>query len=187
MGKRSNFERMPRDLYITPAKGLAPLLPFLAPRTRFIEPCAGNYQLAAMLEAEGHECVHARDLVPQDDRVEAGNALAPYWLEGLSADMIITNTPWKRQILHPMILRFSSIRPTWLLFDADWIHTTQEVVAKKYNVSTATELRKRCRMVVSVGRLKWIEGSPHSGMDNVSWYLFDALPQTTQGPVFIGP
>jgi hypothetical protein len=45
------------------------------------------------------------------------------------ANYIITNPPWSRDILHPLILRFVSLRPTWLLFDADWLYTKQ---AKAY-------------------------------------------------------
>ena len=35
---------------------------------------------------------------------------------------------------------------------------------------------KRCRKVVSVGRLKWIPGSKHTGKDNCAWYLFGFAP-----------
>ena len=41
------------------------------------------------------------------------------------ADMIITNPPWDTKILHPMIEHFRSQNTTWLLFDADWMHTKQ--------------------------------------------------------------
>ena len=30
-----------------------------------------------------------------------------------------------------------------------------------------------CKKVVSIGRVKWIEGSKSTGMDNSCWYLFD--------------
>lgn len=74
---------------------------------------------------------------------------------------IITNPPWTRAVLHPMIAHLSSLRPTWLLFDADWPHTRQ-----------ASELMLRCERIVAIGRVKWIEGSPHTGKDNCAWYLF---------------
>jgi hypothetical protein len=41
MGKRSNFRRLERDAYNTPAEAVMPLLDHLKPRTKFIEPCAG--------------------------------------------------------------------------------------------------------------------------------------------------
>ena len=31
-----------------------------------------------------------------------------------------------------------------------------------------------CTKVVSVGRVKWIEGSKSVGKDNCAWYLFDS-------------
>lgn len=77
------------------------------------------------------------------------------------SDLIITNPPWDRKILHPMIEHFIKFKPTWLLFDADWMHTKQ-----------SSELMKRCSKVVSVGRVKWIEDSKMTGKDNVCWYLF---------------
>lgn len=77
------------------------------------------------------------------------------------ADCFITNPPWTRTILHPLIDHLSNIAPTWLLFDADWMHTVQ---AKTY--------LKRCVKIVSVGRVKWIAGSKHTGLDNAAWYLF---------------
>ncbi len=52
--------------------------------------------------------------------------------------------------------------PTWLLFDADWMHTKQSAPYMIY-----------CKKVVSVGRVKWIEGSKSVGKDNCCWYLFD--------------
>lgn len=30
------------------------------------------------------------------------------------------------------------------------------------------------RKIVSVGRVKWIEDSPHTGKDDCAWYMFDA-------------
>jgi hypothetical protein len=78
------------------------------------------------------------------------------------ADYIITNPPWGRSILHPMIMHFSAMRPTWLLFDADWMHTRQ-----------AAPFMPWLRKIVSVGRVKWIPDSKMTGKDNSAWYLFD--------------
>jgi hypothetical protein len=61
-----------------------------------------------------------------------------------------------------MIEHFSAIRPTWLLFDSDWIHTQQSA---PYMAS----LQK----IVSIGRIKWIPGSKMTGKDNCAWHLFD--------------
>ena len=45
MGKRSDFDRIPRDYYPTPKAAVGPLLPHLLPATLFIEPCAGEGHL----------------------------------------------------------------------------------------------------------------------------------------------
>lgn len=179
MGKRSDFERIERDLYITPPEALAPLLPFLAPGTRFLEPCAAGGELAALLEAEGHVCVDAWDIEPLAPHVGFRDALEPLDYNLGAVDVIISNTPWRRDLLHRMIVNFSDRRPTWLLFDADWIQTTQETIAKKHGVPTVPELFARCRRIVPVGRVKWIPGSKHAGKDNCAWYEFGApIPGT---------
>ena len=50
MGKRSDFERIPRDLYPTPAKAVQPLIPYLraAGIRNFAEPCCGNGDLVRL-------------------------------------------------------------------------------------------------------------------------------------------
>jgi hypothetical protein len=171
MGKRSDFPRMERDFYPTPRSAVIPLLPHLPPGTRFAEPCAGAGALIDILQGEGHKCVWATDVAPQRPDVAEIDALEIKTAAG--ADMVITNPPWSRSILHPIIDHLSKILPCWLLFDADWAHTKQ-----------SAELIQRCAAIVSVGRVKWIEGSKHTGKDNACWYLF--LPNHTEGPKFVG-
>ena len=78
-----------------------------------------------------------------------------------SVDAIITNPPWTRAVLHPMIMHFQQFHPTWLLFDSDWAYNKQ---AKPY--------LEHCSDIVAVGRLRWIASSKMSGKDNCSWYRF---------------
>jgi hypothetical protein len=81
--------------------------------------------------------------------------------ELMEAEFIITNPPWNRKILHPMIDFFTSKRvKTWLLFDADWMHTKQSI-----------PYMSMCEKIVSVGRIKWFGNM--TGKDNCAWYLFD--------------
>ena len=168
MGKRSAFERAPRDFYPTPIEAVAPLLPHLAPGTAFSEPCAGAGDLVDHLEAAGHRCIWQSDIDPQRSMFQ-GDALTLLYVNGV----IITNPPWDRKILHPMIAHFSAQRPIWLLFDADWMHTRQSAPFMPW-------LRK----VVSVGRVKWIPNSKMTGKDNCAWHLFD---QNSDAPTqFIG-
>ena len=173
MGKRSNFERRERDFYPTPAKAVEPLLPHLNGVRRFCEPCAGNGALIDHLEAAGLQCASAWDIEPQRQDIAQHNALGR--LIG-NIDAFITNPPWDRRTLHPMIRHLSDQHPTWLLFDADWMHTKQ-----------SAELMRRCRAIVSVGRVKWIPDSKMTGKDNCCWYLFHDSPHGWPGwPAFVG-
>lgn len=160
MGKRSDFARIPRDAYDTPREAILPLLPHLAPGTRFCEPCAGRGALLDVLVEAGHVCARARDIEPRRDDIERKDALTT--MTG-NIDCFITNPPWDRKFLHPLIAFLSEQAPAWLLFDADWVHTVQ-----------ATPYLLRLRKIVSVGRVKWIPDSKFTGKDNCCWHLFDA-------------
>jgi hypothetical protein len=157
MGKRSEFERIPRDFYPTPYSAVEPLLPHLPEWYSFAEPCAGDGRLIDHLVRHGGVCNHASDIEPKRDDIQEMNAFD----FNTNTGYIITNPPWDRKLLHPMIEHFSSISPTWLLFDSDWMHTKQ-------SIPFLTKLKK----VVSIGRVKWIEGSNSVGKDNCCWYLF---------------
>lgn len=160
MGKRSDFARAPRDFYATPPAAVVPLLPHLRPNTVYAEPCAGDGALIDALAAAGHHCAWASDLEPQRADIHENDALSC----GLgAAECFITNSPWRRDILHPLIVHLSDLAPTWLLLDADWVHTRQ-----------AAPFMPRLRKVVSVGRVKWIPDSKMTGKDNCAWHLFDA-------------
>jgi len=160
VGKRSSFERQPRDFYRTPVEAVLPLQPFLGQVQSFCEPCAGDGALIRSLSDLGLQCVSAYDIEPQSFNIRTMDAFCLDEDHLKEADVIITNPPWDRAILHPMITLFSDLRPTWLLFDADWAHTKQ-----------STQFLPRLRKVVSVGRIKWFDKT--SGKDNACWYLFD--------------
>lgn len=173
MGKRSSFLRRPQDAYFTPREAVRALIPHL-PREPFdfIEPCAGDGRLARHVQFLTRglgECVWQSDLEPVPgwgvNQVDAFrldfDRVAP------RAELIITNPPWTRAILHPMIERFSDARPTWLLFDSDWLYTRQ-----------SAPFLPRLRKVVAIGRVKWIEGSKSVGKDNAMWALFDRYDES---------
>ena len=65
MGKRSDFERKPRDFYETPIEAVLPLIPHLGYDFTFTEPCAGAGVLINHLEDNGGKCNFASDIVPQ--------------------------------------------------------------------------------------------------------------------------
>lgn len=167
MGKRSSFPRMKNDAYDTPEKPVRALLPHLLPGTRFVEPCAGRGDLILHLEAAGHACVASIDIAPrciEGGRIIGQGDAAKHQFHPYGAMCFITNPPWTRELLHPIIRNLSEQLPTWLLFDADWPH----------NVTTPRDLYDRCERVVPAGRVKWIPDSKHSGVDNTAWYRFDA-------------
>lgn len=166
MGKRSVFARRKNDAYDTPYKAVLPLIPHLRGITTFAEPCVGKGELVSHLSQFGLECIYEAD-------IETGMDALTNPPHG-RFDAIITNPPWTREILHPMITLFQAIAPTWLLFDADWPHTKQ-----------AAPFLDQCSHIVSVGRVKWIADSEHTGKDNASWFRFHA--QHVGGPKFIGP
>jgi hypothetical protein len=169
MGRRSDFARRPQDKYYTPVEAVLPLLPHLPPETRFIEPCAGDGRLVRHLETQGHRCLDAFDIVPESPDVRHGDALT---FLSVGADACVTNPPWTRPILHDLIEHWRVQMPTWLLFDAEWMHTKQSAPFMRY-----------CQRIVSIGRVKWIEGSKMTGKDSCCWYLFGRRETT---PMFYG-
>ena len=159
MGKRSNFERVERDFYPTPEEAVIPLLPHLPEEGTFVEPCAGDGALIDHLEKLTNlKCTLGSDIEPRREDIYEKDALIPrsYY------SIIITNPPWNRKILHPLIEIFAKQKPTWLLFDADWPHTKQSI-----------PFLPMLKKIVSIGRVKWIPNSKMIGKDNCCWYLFD--------------
>jgi hypothetical protein len=161
MSKRApQFERNERDLYLTPEAAVLPLKPFLKPGTRFYEPCAADGGLArALIHRLGLECMGMSDIHPLNSLVDEENLLDIDYVRG--ADCIITNPPWKRDLLHPIIDHLKWVAPTWLLIDADWLFTKQAAE----HLPSATD-------IVAIGRVKWIPGSDSVGKDNCCWVRF---------------
>jgi len=159
MGKRSSFERIPKDKYYTPRAAIDPLLPHLKSNSSFFEPCAGDGTLIRHLEGEGHTCKYACDIEPEHHRICKRDALE---ISHVSADYVITNPPWDRKVMHPIIKHFAQMGPTWLLFDANWLFTKQ-----------AAPYMRWCSKVVVIGRVKWIEDSKMTGKDDSVWALFE--------------
>lgn len=164
MGKRSAFPRVERDLYRTwDPRALAPLLPHLGGVASFCEPCAGHGDLVEQLRGVGLDCRAAYDLSPGAEWIPARDARTLDVAALRGADAIITNPPWSRPLLHSLIVRFACLAPTWLLFDADWVHTGQ-----------SAPFMPLLTRVVSVGRLRWMADTDMDGKDNCAWHLFDA-------------
>lgn len=176
MGKRSDFERAPRDFYPTPREAVLPLLPHLTRLRWFYEPCAGTGELVAHLEGRDLFCYGHSDITEREEgaliKQRLGDATCGTFDVPLGCHFI-TNPPWDRKLLHPIITNLSDQAPTWLLFDADWMHTRQ-----------SAPFMNRLRKIVSVGRVKWIPDSKMTGKDNCCWYLFDK--PSDEPTVFVG-
>jgi hypothetical protein len=164
MGKRSSFKRIEKDLYRTiDPRAVERLLPFLNPSDTYAEPCYGNGDLEDELMLHGIKCGWRSDIVSDLSWVVQKDALKLTPEDVKNCDIILTNPPWSRYLLHPMIDKFVGLKPTWLLFDSDWCHTKQ----------SARFMKDYCTDIVSVGRLIWIPGTRISGKDNCSWYRFE--------------
>lgn len=168
MGKRSDFPRIERDAYQTiDSRAVDKLIPHLRGVKTFAEPCAGEGYLVGQLQKAGLVCVYEGDISSGHD------ALTYPFNEDAVFDAIITNTPWRRDILHAMIERFMQMAPTWILLDASWAHTKQ-----------SAPFIDQCSHIVTVGRLRWIPDTKMSGKDDCVWLRFHA--QHVGGPRFIG-
>lgn len=146
----NELPKIPKDKYYTWDKRPGVVLrEFIPLNTCYYEPCAGAGDLIETLRPLN--CVGY-----SDDEIDARTHHYD-----TQAEYFITNPPWTRSLLHPIIDNLRVQLPTWLLFDADWMHTTQSAPYMKY-----------CKAIISVGRLKWIPNTTMDGYDNVAWYLF---------------
>jgi hypothetical protein len=150
---------VPRDFYKTPYEAVLPLIPFLHPDAVIDEPCAGDGALVKHLQRSGFTTKFASDIEPRHQRVQR---LCAFERQRCFGNVFVTNPPWDRKVLHPLILHLSDIAPTWLLFDSDWCHTKQ---SKPY--------MERCEKIISIGRVKWIPDSKMTGKDNCCWFFFN--------------
>lgn len=173
LGKRSEFLRVERDYYRTfdPKAGEA-LKSFIPDDTRYAEPFAGKGDLIWNLKLANIKasCPLRSDIEPKDVSIEKFDAfdIKKQDFVDKNIDMIITNPPWSRPVLHKTIEYFAPMITTWLLLDANWLFTKQ---AKPYIDTWLTD-------VVTIGRLKWIEGTTMSGKDDCLWYKFSPNKET---------
>lgn len=174
------------DFYATiDARAIAALAPHVPAGTVYAEPCAGAGDLVHLLAGLGLQCAWACDIAPQCRTVGQWDAMQLCAQDVVGVECFITNPPWTRPLLHPLIEHLASLRPTWMLFDAAWMFTGQ-----------AAPLMALCTDVVAVGRLRWFHPKPAPlrvvgeseaayrkrakkarGMDppgDHAWYRFDA-------------
>jgi hypothetical protein len=173
--RQSRFEKKPLDAYDTiDPRAVAALLPHLPRQSRFVEPCAGKGDLIRQLEAAGHKCVLAMDIAPRAAGIEQQDALAEKWSAD-AANYIITNPPFEWPLVKDLLDAFATRSLAWVLLEAGFAHTRR-----------AGPLIQRCRKIVTIGRLRWEEGSPHSSTKDYAWYQFGMTASPGNAPAFYG-
>ena len=161
MGKRNSgkFEKRPRDYYGTiDPDAVKPLIPFIR-GLRVAEPCAGNGDLAMMLEPDC-KVVWESDLDPQNKHILQKNAIFLNSWDLQECDVIISNPPFSWPMLQPLLDHLPTLLPTWLLLPSDVAHNKR-----------MGPYMKRCKSFVSVGRLYWVDNKV-KGVDNYAWFKF---------------
>lgn len=166
MAKRSSLGPSKDDRPTIDNRAVAYLAPFLRTVRTFSEPCCGDGHLIGQLESYGLECVQRSDVKHGIDALD----LTVEDLNG--ADVIISNFPWTRTKLHPLILKLMKLAPVWSLHSGDWLFN-----------QGSEELIYHCKLVVPTCRLLWIPGTTTAGKDNTAWYYFDRHHQ--RGPKVI--
>ena len=160
MGKRSNFERIPRDFYPTPFKAVRPLIPHVRGIRTFAEPCCGEGDLVRHLESFGLRCGYSGDIATGQDALTLTAA-------DINGVPIITNPPFSLEsqpLLRRLIAHFQRITSTvWLLLPADFASN-----------QWFAPLLSSCSDIVAIGRVRWMAGTKNDGYDNSAWYRFDA-------------
>lgn len=149
MGRRSSYDKIPRDLYESIDPNCIPhnLIKHITGKT-FYEPCVGSGQLVKHMESAGANCVGGSDIKPLGDwaSVQVKNGLDLTEMDLVGVDLIATNPPFSKDTLLPLIDHWTSLRPTLLLLSATHMHVKyfQPYMAK-------------CSNVVSIGRLYFFE------------------------------
>jgi hypothetical protein len=164
MSKRSNFERKERDYYSTPLSAIIPLTFHLPENLIYCEPCAGEGILIQNLKKLRADiiCNVAFDIYPQNSNIIKKSATDIIDNDIKNIDQFITNPPFKWEMFKPIANNLISLKPTWFLLPADFMH----------NIRMSTFMKK-CSLVVSIGRIKWFEDTKSTSTDNFCWYLFD--------------
>jgi hypothetical protein len=174
MSKRTSMDKIPKDFYPTtdPNALTADFRRLIAGKS-YGEPCCGNGDLINLIGDLSY-CEWASDSEVRPKGVQQD---AMDLTEGdlRMCDLIITNPPFTRKVLLPMIDHLISLKPTWLLLPADMMHN-------KYFGS----YMDKCCIVASIGRLKWFVDSPHTSTDNFAWYYWTKNPVNMRMTQFYG-
>jgi len=177
LSKRSSMTKVPKDYYPTrdPAAIPPKLIEFIKGKT-YAEPCCGEGDLVELLK----ETAFCRWMVDIENRKGWGSpkdAMDIVEDDLQDCDCIITNPPFTKATLLPMIDHFITLKDTWLLLPADMMHN-------KY----FAPYMKKCSKVVSVGRVCWfpVDGKRVAGTDNYAWYFWQEGQEGETPTTFYG-
>lgn len=167
MGKRSKFEKKPRDFYATIDPVAVEVLSSYVRGKSYAEPCAGAGDLIEDLY-DVAKCVWASDIDPQIKSILQKSALHLNKDDVYTADLIITNPPYTWEVLQPLLDHLPKLKPTWLLLPADFMFNKRSL-----------PYMEKCPLVVTIGRMYWEENKV-KGKDNYCWFKFlaDEVPFT---------
>lgn len=176
MSKRSDFEKVPRDFYPTSDPKALPEAFIKEVRGKtYAEPCCGAGDLVDLL-VDVATCKWESDIEYRGAGVVMdAHDVTKGMLDRRGVDLIITNPPYTKGTLLPMIDHFISLKPTWLLLPADFMH----------NLYFGPYMKK-CSKVISIGRLKWVKGSKYASTDNFCWYYWEEGGDKSVPTVFTG-
>ena len=166
MTKFNKYESQPRDFFrSTDPRTVLPLVPFIKGAT-YAEPCAGAMDLITLLEPYA-KCNWSSDIEPQHQSVLQKNALSVTKEDVKDCDYFVTNSPFSWCMLQPLLKYLPTLKPTWLLLPADFMHNRQSI-----------PYMEKCEYVVSVGRLFFHKAGESldikykRGTANNCWYKF---------------
>ena len=109
------------------------------------------------LESFGLRCVYAGD-------IDTGRDALKLTAADCDGAPIITNTPYKKPLMHDLIVHFQEVAPfAWLLLELEW-------ASRKLS----RPFQRSCTDIVPIGQIKWIEGSKHASYEHYAWYRFEA-------------
>jgi hypothetical protein len=164
MSKRSNFVKVERDYYPTtdPKVKVPEFINSIKGKT-YAEPCYGHGDLENLI-INVASLRYKSDIRATNLTCKVQDAMALTKEQLKDCDLIITNPPFTKSVLLPMIDKFISLKPTWLLLPADYMHN--QYFRPYMNL---------CTKVVSIGRICWFptdEGKRVASTDNFAWYFW---------------
>ena len=175
MSKRSNFDKVPKEFYPTTDPKAVPtkLAEFIRGKT-YAEPCYGNGDLEDLL-MDVATCEWRSDIRETVGSSKVMDALCLSKEDIARCQLIVTNPPFSKDVLLPLLDHFISLKPTWLLLPAGYMN----------NIYFGPYM-KRCSRVVSIGRLKWIKDSKHTSTDDFCWYFWPKGSTEDMRTIFYG-